>query len=98
MLVTKHIIDFHCVKKTPQNIFFNFPQFFFMTFPQLFQSFVKTRLGLLIRIDLLMNHQNQNQNELLLPDMFTHTVQGICFHDTSFHSATEWQWQNKKHR
>ncbi len=30
MLVTKHIIDFHCVKKTPQNIFFNFPHFFFL--------------------------------------------------------------------
>ncbi len=61
MLVTKHIINFHCVKKTPQNIsfiFLFFPTLSFMTFPQLFQSFVKTREELLIRIDMLINHSN----------------------------------------
>ncbi len=36
---------------------------------------------------------NQNQNELYC-QVCLHT-RGICFHDKSYRSATEWQWQNK---
>ncbi len=39
-------------------------------------------------------YQNQNQNELYC-QVCLH-IRGICFHDRSYRSATEWQWQNKK--